>query len=120
MNFPTEAQEARTLMYWAKFHPICREYLIHIPNGGSRKDAREGANLKAQGVRPGVSDYFLAYPSKKYHGLWLELKRKNPAPAVLTAAQKDWLNKMNLVGYDAQLVYGWEAAKKIIEEYLSE
>lgn len=53
-----------------------REYsdlLIAIPNGGYR--AKSTARyMKAEGQKVGVPDLFLAVPSGKYHGLWIEMK----------------------------------------------
>lgn len=116
---PSEAQEAYALKQWADTHPICRKHLIHIPNGGSR-NPREALNLKRQGVKPGVSDYFLAYPIGGYHGLWLELKRRPLILSRVSAEQKDWLALMNSAGYSAEVAWGWENARMIIKSYLEE
>lgn len=106
------------------------QYLIHIPNGGARSSAREGANLKAMGVRAGVSDLFLAYPSGwldkevECFGLWLELKRQIGAYASEGAAyksvtnnQRDWLELMEGKDYRAEVAYGADQAIKIIHAY---
>jgi len=44
-----------------------------IPNGGSRH-ILEAANLKAEGVKSGIPDILLAFPSKCFHGLFIEHK----------------------------------------------
>jgi len=111
----SERQEARALIQWAKLHPVCRDYLLHVPNGGSRNKI-EAYNLKLEGTRAGVSDYFLAYPHKDKPGMWLELKRLKGG--VLTAAQIEWLERMRSAGYVACVAYGWESAKTAIEAYL--
>jgi hypothetical protein len=108
---PTEDQEQIALMHWARLTPICRDYLIHIPNGGSR-NVLEAKKFKAMGVKAGVSDLFLAYPSNRYGGLWIELKRKG---GKLTEPQRHWLSCMNNLGYKACVCYGWGEAKLIIE-----
>lgn len=114
---PTELQEQKWLIKWALHHPICKKYLIAIPNGGSRQSAREGMNLKLSGLKPGVSDLFLAYPSLKFHGLWIEMKRVKPR-GKLTSEQQNWLWLMIAQGYEAKIAYGWVEAKDIIENYL--
>lgn len=119
----TERQEGRALWEWASLHPICRDYLFHIPNGGSRNKI-EAHNLKLEGVRAGVSDYFLAYPKEIYmdgifrtrsSGLWIELKTTKGKP---TKLQKEWLERMSRAGYCGYVAYGWEDAKQCIQEYL--
>lgn len=124
---PTEEQEHLALMQWARLHPICKDYLIHIPNGGYRHKG-EAKKLKAMGVKAGVSDFFLAYPvtyrisNERFtplNGLWLELKRST-ASAKATTAQLEWLYSMQNRGYGVNIAYGWEQAKQIIEYYLGE
>lgn len=112
----TEAQEQRALIKWAQHHPICRNYLVHYPNGGFR-NLIEAVNLKRAGAKAGVSDLLLAYPCHGYHGLWIELKRfRNPSR--LTKDQQIWLTRMRNVGYVAVVAQGWEVAKSVIEIYL--
>ncbi len=110
-----ESEHQKLIWKWAKRHPICCDFLFAIPNGGTRH-IKEIANLKAQGLRPGVSDLFLAYPSHGYMGLWLELKKDRQA--YLSEQQIIWLDRMLQVGYQAQVAYGYEEAIKFIEEYL--
>jgi hypothetical protein len=114
---PLESSEAKTLWEWAQYHPIAKDYLFAIPNGGTR-NVREAINMRAQGVRPGVSDYFLAYPSNGKHGLWIELKRSNKTTSKLTEEQGIWLVRMEKIGYITLVAYGAEEAIKKIKDYL--
>lgn len=111
---PTEDQEQIALMQWASFHPICKDYLIHIPNGGSR-NLLEAKKLKAMGVKSGVSDLFLAYPMNEYSGLWIELKRKG---GKLRISQERWGILVSKVYYKFAVCYGFDEAKSVIENYL--
>ena len=67
----SEAAEQEAVIAWCgwmeKQHPELK-LLFHIPNGGSRNKA-EAANLKAQGVKPGVPDLCLPVARCGYHGL---------------------------------------------------
>ena len=114
-----EKHEQIALFKRAQFNPVTRDYMFAIPNGGSRHPI-EAANLKKQGVKPGIPDIFLAYPTIKYHGLWIELKRLNPTPGILTCNQIMWLDKLKRCGYSAAVAYGWEDAWKKIIDYLGE
>jgi hypothetical protein len=93
------------------------DYFIHIPNGGTR-NVREGLSLKQQGTKAGVSDYLLAYPTSKYAGLWIELKR-NVKTAVVSKEQKKWINRMKRAGYYACVCYGANDAMVILQAYLN-
>lgn len=72
----TEADEQKAVLQWCvlmegKWSEL--EYLYHVPNGGSR-NAKEAANLKAQGVRAGVPDLELPAARGAYTGLHIEMK----------------------------------------------
>ena len=82
----SEAEEQMAVIKWAELmsnkHP-CLKWLYHCPNGGSRNIA-EAANLKRMGVKAGVPDLCLPYPSNGHHGLYIEMKKDGGR---LTAAQ---------------------------------
>jgi len=111
-----EESEQMALIQWSGYHPIARDHLIAIPNGGFR-NILEAIRLKRQGVRPGVFDLFLAYPCGQLHGLWIELKAPKPYDARITPEQQDWFNKMKRMKYDATFSYGWIDAAICIENY---
>ena len=92
--------------------------MIAIPNGGKR-NPREAARLKKQGVKAGVSDLFLPIPSNGFHGLWIELKNAT-GKATATTSQLEWGKKMLGQGYGFKVCHGATEAITAIEEYLIE
>lgn len=121
-----EHQHQVALIEWARITAIkpapdiepgskVADYLIAIPNGGQRS-AREGARLKAEGVKAGVSDLFLPIRRGGFAGLWLELKAPGGKP---TALQKEWLAKMRIAGYWTDWADDWKDAAASIAGYLS-
>lgn len=90
------------------------EYLFAIPNGG-RRSPREGARLKAEGVKPGVSDLLLPLRRGGYAGLWLEMKAPGEKPSKM---QREWLDRMARAGYRAEWRDSWEKAAELITDYL--
>jgi hypothetical protein len=122
LAIPSENQEQRALVGWLSYHPIVREYFCKNNNEGKRTPA-QGFNLKLMGLRPGVSDLALFWPTKTYHGLWLEVKRNMKYPPSARRsdtwiAQEAWIERMQKVGYAGEFCYGWEDGKRIIEAYL--
>lgn len=91
------------------------ENLFAIPNGGQRSRVT-GAMLKAEGVKSGVPDLCLPAPSGNYHGLFMELKRRDGGK--VSPAQADWIKRLNQAGYLAIVAFGAKEAIQIIKDYL--
>lgn len=110
----SEAQEQTALFLWAAAIPELKA-MYAIPNGGSR-NAIEGKNLKAQGVKAGVPDICLPVSNGIYHALYIEMKvGKNK----LSDKQKEYIKILNDNGNMAVVCYGFEEAQKVIIEYLN-
>ncbi len=90
------------------------KWLFAIPNGGQR-DARVGANLKAEGVKPGVSDLMFPVARFGYHGLFIEMKKPGGKPSL---EQKDFLAFTKEQGYAVVVADHWQKAAEILERYL--
>lgn len=113
-----ESVEQTSLFRWAGYmmgkYPELK-LMYHIPNGGSR-NLKEAANLKIQGVKAGVPDICLPVGRGKYHALYIEMKAgKNKC----SESQKQWIADLTQENNLAVVCYGWDAASKVIEDYLS-
>lgn len=117
MRLKLEQLEQIRLFRW--FHETFPEYaddLHHFAN--ERKCSwSQGKILKAMGVKKGVCDIHLGAPSFKYHGLWIELKVDK---GKLTKEQIAFIHRKNQKGYFAIAVWGFEAAKQVILEYMKD
>ena len=113
----SESEHQIALFEWAGYH--LRKYpelnlLYYIPNGGHRY-ITTARRLKAEGVKSGVPDVCLPIPRGRYHGLYIELKAgKNKT----TKNQDFWLEALDGYGYYTAVCHGWEAATKVIVDYL--
>lgn len=119
ISVPTESVEQQCLFRWAAFqsgrYPELK-LLYHVPNGGSRKKAEAG-RFRAEGVKAGVPDLCLPVARGGYHGLYIELKRMKGSKT--SEDQKAWLSELAKQGYYTALCKGWEAAAKVIADYLN-
>jgi hypothetical protein len=116
---PTEHQEQAALFEWARLNEKREPWLrwLHaIPNGGKR-DARTGARLKAEGVRPGIADIFLpaACESPVLHGLYIEFKSKTGR---MTQDQLEFAAYVRWQGYVHVTCNTWTFAAAVIINYL--
>jgi hypothetical protein len=124
---PTESDECRWLIDWAKTQRFkgwpLSDILVHVPNGAYHgRDRKAGAvvarKLREQGLQGGVFDYILPVPlwTKKCPGLWLEMKRTKGG--VVSEDQKEFRTRMLELGWRCEVALGWEQASMIITEYL--
>lgn len=115
----SESVEQKALFqWWAYAHRgfnLPEKALFAIPNGGART-AQTGARLKAEGVRAGVPDVFLAVPSGDAHGLFLELKRAKGGRT--SRAQTETMKIFDLLGYRCVVARGAREAIDCVTEYL--
>lgn len=113
-----EHNEQVSLMAWAEWAAIDRPelaLLFAIPNGGAR-DAVTGAKMKAEGVKRGVPDLFLPVARNGYHGLFIEMKRRDGGR--ITPEQQRWIDRLTEQGYRVVVCYGRDEAETAIVTYL--
>lgn len=73
---------------------------------------------KKCGMKKGYPDLFLPVAARGYHGLFIELKRKDGTPSDVTLEQRAWLDRLSVQGYRASVAFGWEDAANQITAYL--
>lgn len=131
LKSPIESIEQKALIKWLNLHPILKNYYCKNDNEGPRKKIIRNDKIVPvglfsaieMGLRPGVSDLFIYWPTTSYHGLWLEVKRKKKyTPSEMGTetwcAQERFQVQVKSVGYAAEFCFGWEDGKRIIENYL--
>ena len=111
---PTEHLEQVTLIAWYR-RTYKNELLVAIPNGGKRH-IKTALAMKQEGVSKGFPDLFLPVPNSKSHGLFIEMKRQKGG--AVSKEQKEWLEYLNTVGYQACVCKGFLEAKEVVECYL--
>jgi len=105
------------MSWWAlncKHYGLPELALYHPPNEGHRT-IMTGAMLKRLGLRKGFPDLLLLAQSGGYGMLFIELKSEFGTP---TKEQLEYLAFLRDRGYAACLCYGWDAARRCIEDYL--
>lgn len=117
IDVPTEDQEQATLIQWCesnarKYEGINR--IFAVPNGGYR-NKRNAVTLKRTGTKAGVPDLCIPVPKGKYHGMWIEMKRRKKF--TVSDEQNDWQAYLNSAGYYAVIAHGCDEAIQYIKEY---
>ena len=126
MTIPSEHQEQTELFHalavWATENPLAG-LAYAVPNGGHR--AQKVANmLRDEGVKPGVPDVFWPVPRGRYHGMYLELKRRahrNEAGRLVkpqpSAKQRQWMDALRAQSYFVVVAWGCDQALEWMRHY---
>jgi hypothetical protein len=111
----SERQEQEVVIKWIEMqYPFLRNHTIYIMN--EKKCSKfVGQKLNKQGRLPGASDLFIAYPTNKYYGLFIEMKSEIGKP---TKVQLEFLDRMAKVGYFTCCCPGADNAIATIKAYL--
>ncbi len=96
---------------YRKTYGLC----FHIPNGGLR-GGREAKTLQALGVVPGIPDLFLAIPSGKYAGLFIEMKTEDGRES---PEQKEIHPLLRAAGYRVETIRNLLQFQTLTKEYLA-
>jgi len=129
---PSEHQIQCAIVEWARVTDLhigkvdkakVGDYLIKNANEGKRSFF-VGKQMKKEGLTPGVSDLFFAFPKNigNYNmwigpssGLWLEVKSKK---GKLSSSQKIWIERMVEIGYEAKVIRCVDEGIQAIKDYL--
>lgn len=114
---PTEKQDAKVVAQWLDLMQVT---WYHTPMEGAR-NVIVGANLKRMGMKRGVPDICICVARHGFHGLYIEMKRKNlknKKGGGLSLDQLSWLSRLRLSGYDADVTYGVDETLNRIKHYL--
>lgn len=125
---PLESQEQQELFAWAELMKVRipeLQDLYAIPNAALRS-WRVGAQMKREGLKPGMPDIVLPHARGGYHALYIEMKRRRvkgvrvdlKAGTRPRANQREWHVRLQAAGNRVETCYGWEDAKGVIEQYL--
>lgn len=112
-NVPTEDMEQRVVVEYCDALGVP---VFHIPNGGHRHKS-VAVQMKRLGVKAGVPDLFVPLAKGDYHGLFIEMKRRDFTPSKLTDNQREWIYRLKRNGYAAFVCAGADNAIKCIDWY---
>ena len=116
----SEHQEQVAVIAWWRL--ACKGYslpefaLFAIPNAAKRSYAL-ASYLKAEGLRAGIPDLFLAVPRPTFPGAGAFIEMK-VLPNKPTAAQQEALSWLEKVGYATMVCYSADHAITAIKTYL--
>jgi len=115
-----ERVEQEALFAWAAVmapkEPRLR--LLNASLNGVRLALHQAVMAKKGGMKKGYPDVHLPVAYGGYHGLFIEMKRKDGKPSDVSREQRAWLADLSEQGYQTAVCFGWEEAARLIAGYL--
>lgn len=115
-----ERVEQEALFAWAAAmtpkEPRLR--LLNASLNGVRLALHQAVLAKKSGMKKGYPDVYLPVAYGGYHGLFIEMKRKDGKPSDVSREQRQWLADLAAQGYHVAVCFGWEEAARMIAGYL--
>jgi hypothetical protein len=125
-NNDEESEQVKFISYLRRNHP---EIIYHANPEGVRLTIGQAVKLSKQGViNRSTPDIFIFKSNDLYHGLIIELKKKDWKLYKLDGElykdehvvdQRNFLNRFNDAGYFATFANGFDVAKEIFLSYLN-
>jgi hypothetical protein len=105
-----EIDEQEDVCRWLKAKGIL---YFAVPNGGKRGKTAQ-AQAKREGIQSGVPDLVILVPFGR--AIFVEMKRRKGG--TVTAAQKYWVKRLRVLGFDAEVCRGSDDAIAFISSKL--
>lgn len=113
----SESITQQHFMTWLKLQfPKVHEVTASFPNEGKRS-LRNASRMKAEGLKKGMPDLGVFYPTKHHPGMFIEFKSPK---GKLTESQCDMLELLAARGYYCCACWTLEAAISEMRGYLNE
>lgn len=117
---PLEEADQIAIFQWRRLmvpkYPELR--WLHASLNGVPLSPGLAAKMRALGMTAGIADVFLPVARGGYSGLYIELKRAKGVLSDLSSAQKEFVEFVSAQGFRAEWCKGWEAAVRLITDYL--
>lgn len=96
------------------------DLIYHVPNGGTRGDAKSAAiagnNLKLMGAKAGVPDLCFPVPNFGFGALYVEVKR--PKDGGLDPDQLDFISMLIMTNNFIAIVDDWEVGYQLFYDWV--
>lgn len=96
-------------------YPYIAKTSFAVPNT-ARRSLQEGSRFKREGVKAGVSDFIILYPSNGYHGMLIEFKTEK---GKVTPEQKEFQNNVIKANYYAIVCRNLDMAMAEVKGYIN-
>lgn len=118
----TESAEQQAVIRWwmvnCDGYKIPERLLMASP-GQAARTQRNGRRMKAEGYRAGTPDLFLAVANAQWHGLFIEMKKRDGSFSDLSDSQREMIFDLSQQRYQIAVACGAGQAIALLKEYLT-
>jgi hypothetical protein len=112
----SESVTQQYFMQWLKLqYPRVHEVTASFPNEGKRS-YKNASRMKAEGLKKGMPDLGIFYPTPRHHGMFIELKSPK---GKLTEDQCNMMELLASKGYYCCASWTLESAQDEVRKYLN-
>lgn len=116
---PVEDADQINFTSWFYYqYPHYSTLYFHVVNENTMP-VQGRVKAKKKGLKAGVSDIFVMIKRGVYSGLVIELKRQDKTKSRVSIEQQCFLEEMDEQGFYCAVCYGFEQAKKCVQDYLT-
>jgi len=114
---PTEEQECILLAEYLDLMITIGKVIVYTHTAQETFTRSWGIKMKNKrmGVRRGIPDYVIITPK---HTIFIEMKRAKKSLSKISEQQKIWVKAIKDTGVIADVCYGFDEAKELLERYL--
>ena len=120
----SEHDQTKAVVAWFKIqYPKYAECLVGSANGAHLsgkpwQKKKKMDKLKSEGLKVGASDFFIAVPRGGKYGLWVEMKDVKLTWCSVKKSQREHIDLMQEMGYEAIWCAGADIARTAIKNYM--
>lgn len=92
--------------------------IFAIPNGTHIKSYAGRTKAKKEGLTKGIPDLMIACARGGFHGLFIEMKDRGKTKSSVSKEQKEKIEQLKKLKYQAKWCPGFKAAKYEIDKYM--
>jgi len=114
-------QQVTVVQWWDRQYPDLSLCLTAYPSGaivGGRNKFGLIAKMKKEGWRKGICDLFISVPKGGKHGMYIEMKDVKKTLCSVSPEQREHIDLMNSLGYEAIWCAGADIAIAAIKTYM--
>lgn len=115
MKFEESTLQKNCIAWFRMQYSYLSKMIFAVPNGG-RRNAREAAIMKAEGVTAGVADVLLLVSRNGHNCLCIEFKT---AKGRQTELQREWQKHAEFHGNKYIVVRSFEQFRSEVKDYLT-